>query len=453
MASKPSCLPLVLCVASCPILSGAPADQPPVMLSDPVDVSGDFHDFKNTYFLADSLSGFDPATGAGNITWQRNHLYPRIAFNTMEGMLRPFGGVTFPEVEYAVNPTLPLSIQFVSPRTVRIRVKTGVDAKPPAEELMLVGEPPRDSSWRMSKIEGGYRYTSAAGSVTVLEKPWHIEFRDAQGRLLTRTNHESRQPCHSGAGAALLLHPPAVGLFPQRGGGVLACGGREAVRLRRIVHRAGQARPEGHPVDQRRARPRELPHVQAHPVLHEQPRLRDVRAHLGALDVRFRRHFPRRQRDAAGRRRAGPVRVPRPAQGHSQRVHQPDRQGPHASAVVLRTVDEPHQLLLRGGGAAGCRQAPREPPAERRDPPRHRLVRVRLALRLQVLHLALQGPGQDDRRPQAAGSSTFRSGSSPTSCRRTGCSRRSSRKGCTSRTARAACPTKTRCWTSPTRPR
>jgi alpha-D-xyloside xylohydrolase len=191
MASKPSYLPLVLCVAWCPILSGAPADQPPVMLSDPVDVSGDFHDFKNTYFLADSLTGFDPATGAGSIAWQRNHLYPRIAFNTMEGILRPFAGLTFPEVEYAANPTLPFSIQFVSPRTVRIRVKTGVDAKPPAEELMLVGEPPRDNSWRMTKIEGGYRYTSASGSVTILEKPWHIEFRDAEGRLLTRTNHES----------------------------------------------------------------------------------------------------------------------------------------------------------------------------------------------------------------------------------------------------------------------
>jgi alpha-D-xyloside xylohydrolase len=180
----------ILFVPAC-LLSAASANQPPAMLSDPVDVSGDFHDFANTYFLADSLSGFDPATGAGTLNWQRNHLYPRIAFDTMEGVLQPFGGVTFPEVEYAVNPALPFSIQFVSPRTVRIRVRTGPEARPAAEELMLVGEPPTDRSWQMTKIEGGYRYTSSAGSVIVYEKPWHIEFRDAQGRLLTRTNHES----------------------------------------------------------------------------------------------------------------------------------------------------------------------------------------------------------------------------------------------------------------------
>ena len=54
---------------------------------------------------------------------------------------------------------------------------------------MLVGEPPRDSSWKYEKIAGGHRYTSAAGSVVIMENPWHIEFRDAQGRLLTRTNH------------------------------------------------------------------------------------------------------------------------------------------------------------------------------------------------------------------------------------------------------------------------
>jgi alpha-D-xyloside xylohydrolase len=164
-------------------LKAAPVDQPPGLLSDLVDISADFHEYRNTYFLADKLATFDPASGAGVISWARNQLYPRIAFSDMENVLRPFEGVTFPEGEYAVNPTLPFSIQFVSPRTVGIRVRTGPQVK--AEE------PPRDDSWRMARITGGFRYTSAAGSVTILENPWHIEFRDAQGRLLTRTNHAS----------------------------------------------------------------------------------------------------------------------------------------------------------------------------------------------------------------------------------------------------------------------
>jgi alpha-D-xyloside xylohydrolase len=184
------CLGLFLSLTT-PLAHAGSANQPPTLLSDIVDVSGDFHDFTNTYFLADALSGFDPKSGAGNITWRRNHLYPRVAFDTVEGVLRPFRGLTFPEVEYPVNPMLPFSIQFVSPRTVRIRMRTGLDPKPQGEELMLVGEPPHDDSWKMTRIEGGYRYSSVAGSVTITEKPWHIEFRDAQGRLLTRTNHES----------------------------------------------------------------------------------------------------------------------------------------------------------------------------------------------------------------------------------------------------------------------
>ncbi|HEY8151023.1 MAG TPA: alpha-xylosidase, partial [Vicinamibacteria bacterium] len=36
---------------------------------------------------------------------------------------------------------------------------------------------------------GGHRYTSAAGSVTITEQPWHVELRDAAGRLLTHTQH------------------------------------------------------------------------------------------------------------------------------------------------------------------------------------------------------------------------------------------------------------------------
>jgi alpha-D-xyloside xylohydrolase len=54
---------------------------------------------------------------------------------------------------------------------------------------MLVGEPARDDSWEFARIAGGYSYTGTAGSVTILENPWHIEFRDASGRLLTKTNH------------------------------------------------------------------------------------------------------------------------------------------------------------------------------------------------------------------------------------------------------------------------
>ena len=182
---------VLLLLLAAPALWAQSANQPPPLLSDLVDVSPDFRDFRNAYYLADSLSGFDPVSGKGSLTWQRHQLYPRTAFDNTEAVLRPFEGVVFPEKEYATNPALPFEIQLVSPRTVRLRLRTGPRGRPEGESLMLVREPGRDSSWVFSRVDGGYRYTSAAGSVTILEKPWHVEFRDATGRLLTRTQHTS----------------------------------------------------------------------------------------------------------------------------------------------------------------------------------------------------------------------------------------------------------------------
>src|ERR1022692_1994245 len=165
------------------------ANQPRGVLSDPVDISPDFHDYANTYFVANTLASFDPATGKGVLNWRRHQLVPRLAFDNMKEGLQPSAGVTFPSREYAVDPALPFSIQFVSPRAIRIRIQTGTPARAAGPSPMLVREPQQDNSWKMERIAGGFRYTSVAGSMTILENPWHIEFRDAAGRLLTKTNH------------------------------------------------------------------------------------------------------------------------------------------------------------------------------------------------------------------------------------------------------------------------
>ena len=84
----------------------AQVDHQPGLLNDLVDISADFHEYRNTYFLADKLTGFDPATGAGTLNWTRHQQIPRIAFSNMENNLEPFKGSTFPEAEYAINPAL-----------------------------------------------------------------------------------------------------------------------------------------------------------------------------------------------------------------------------------------------------------------------------------------------------------------------------------------------------------
>ena len=175
---------LILASGSQP-LPAAPAP----LLNDPVDISLDFQNFANTLFLADKLVSFDAATASGKLSYKRSVLVTKHAFdNTLAGT-KNVEQNEFPAIEYAANPELPFSIEFVTPRTVRIRASSGPQFHKQSKSLMLVGPVAKDSSWQYSAVKGGHRYTSAAGSVTILENPWHVEIRDASGTLLTKTDH------------------------------------------------------------------------------------------------------------------------------------------------------------------------------------------------------------------------------------------------------------------------
>jgi alpha-D-xyloside xylohydrolase len=159
------------------------------LLNEAVDVSGDFRQFENTLFLADKLGAFDPGTASGVLQYQRSAWATAQAFNNTLATIKPVPGNEFPGIEYAANPELPFALEFVSPRTVRLRVASGPRLSA-GDSLMLAGAVPKDGSWKHTPIEGGHRYTSACGSVTLTEKPWRVEFRDATGRLLTRSYHD-----------------------------------------------------------------------------------------------------------------------------------------------------------------------------------------------------------------------------------------------------------------------
>ena len=167
------------------------AQSQPSVLNEPLDISVDFRDYANYYFFADSLVSFDPATGQGSVKWLRHEATPAHAFNnTQLGYSRKENNV-FPAIEYAENPVLPFSLEFVSPRTVRIRAWTAPPQVTKESSLMLVKEPARDNSWKYAFENGRHVYRSAFGSVTVQVQPWKVEFRDAGGKLLTSTRHES----------------------------------------------------------------------------------------------------------------------------------------------------------------------------------------------------------------------------------------------------------------------
>lgn len=163
------------------------------ILNAPVDVSEGFENYLNTFYFADELISFNPKTGKGTIRYKRYNYETRQAFNNMLMKPIPAPPNEFPATEYAASPELPFQIQFVSDRTIRIKMASGPQFHPEKESLMLVNgtAPNHPELWDYSKIEGGHKYTSAHGAVEILMKPWHVKIYDENGKLLTSTIHNS----------------------------------------------------------------------------------------------------------------------------------------------------------------------------------------------------------------------------------------------------------------------
>jgi alpha-D-xyloside xylohydrolase len=160
------------------------------ILNEPLDISPDFKDFQNTYYLADRISSFDAETGQGTLSYERYEYSTRLAFNNMMGVLKAVPANEFPAYEYEASPALPFSVTFTSPRTLRIRAASGKVVLPQEESLMLAdGKAPTDDSWEYRAITKGHQYSSPYGKVVIETDPWHLSVYDAEGTLLTSTLH------------------------------------------------------------------------------------------------------------------------------------------------------------------------------------------------------------------------------------------------------------------------
>ena len=174
----------------CPVAIAQPATVNPTayLMNQAVDVSSDFQEISNTYFFADRLSGFDASTGQGKVIWRRYRLTPRQAFNTNGRQPAQLRMLDFPTPAYDNDPELRFSIDFVTPRTVRIRMlTTPVEPKPVTDEVMLAGEPGVDRTWSCSETGSKIIYSSACGVVEIEKNPWRIVLKDKSGRILTKT--------------------------------------------------------------------------------------------------------------------------------------------------------------------------------------------------------------------------------------------------------------------------
>ena len=91
------------------------------LLGDVEDSSTEFFKIENTYFVGDHVVSFDPATGTGVLEWKRYTRRPSYSFMKMDKPMQPDRqNEEFP-TEYDANPQTPFRLDFVSPRTVRVR--------------------------------------------------------------------------------------------------------------------------------------------------------------------------------------------------------------------------------------------------------------------------------------------------------------------------------------------
>lgn len=159
------------------------------LYNEPVDISQDFYDFKNTYYIATELRDFDPVTASGEIVYTRHEYTTRMAFNNMLGGLSPVNQNEFPAGEYEASPSLPFSIQFISPRAIRIKAESGFTAVSREPSLMLAeGMVNEGTPWNYTRAGNTHVYTSPAGRLEIDEKPWRISLYDASGKMLTSSN-------------------------------------------------------------------------------------------------------------------------------------------------------------------------------------------------------------------------------------------------------------------------
>ena len=157
------------------------------LMNQPLDMSTDFRDLSNTLFFADHLESFDVKSGEGLVNWKRGHLMPRQAFNTNGAQPRKMRMLDFPFTAYENDQNLKFKIDFVTPRTVRIRMLTTPVEPKVSTSIMLAKEPGKDESWKVTETENTIVYAGNYGTVQINKNPWRVVLKDKTGRILSQT--------------------------------------------------------------------------------------------------------------------------------------------------------------------------------------------------------------------------------------------------------------------------
>ena len=166
------------------------------------DVSGDFCDLANTYFLADSIAGFDLNKGEGLLYWKRYRMSPRQAFNLNGYWPVRMQMLDFPSTQYDNDPNLKIRIRKVDDRTLRVTLFTSPveprmdDANDPMFSPEFIAENTGNDQarigkgrWNTSVSANSIVYRNKNGVLEIQKYPFRLILRDNKGKILTQTRH------------------------------------------------------------------------------------------------------------------------------------------------------------------------------------------------------------------------------------------------------------------------
>ena len=166
------------------------------------DVSGDFCDLANTYFLADSIANFDLNKGEGMLNWKRYRMSPRQAFNLNGYWPVRMQMLDFPSTQYDNDPNLKIRIRKVDDRTLRVTLFTSPveprmdDANDPMfSPEFIAANAGNDHArigkgrWNTSVSTNSIVYRNKNGVLEIQKYPFRLILRDSKGKILTQTRH------------------------------------------------------------------------------------------------------------------------------------------------------------------------------------------------------------------------------------------------------------------------
>ena len=161
------------------------------LMNQAPDFSRDYVDMSSIYFFAEKLTDFNAATGEGKVQWGRYSLEPRQAFNTNTVVMDRLRMKDFPSSGYENDPQFRFKVDFVSDRTVRVRMLTSLVEPKEVEEVMFSPEFIANDphvAWACTETDNEIVYTSPEGSsLTIVKQPWRLVLKDASGKVLTQT--------------------------------------------------------------------------------------------------------------------------------------------------------------------------------------------------------------------------------------------------------------------------